>query len=426
MRQKLDVLLHNRVAKNASWLILGKVVQMAISLFVGLITARYLGPSNYGLISYAGAYTAFFASICTLGINSVLVKELIDHPDGEGMVLGTTLGLKAVSSLFSAVAIFGISLIVDAGEPTTHMVVALCSIGVVFQIFETFNYWFQAKLRSKTTAIVTLIAYMVTALYKILLLILQKPVTYFAFATSVDYICIALLLYICYRKEKGQRLCFSFSYGKRLLKRSYHFILSGLMVSIYGQTDKIMLKHMIGETELGYYSTATAVCTMWCFVLSAIIDSLYPSIMESFHRGKEEFEQKNKLLYRIVFYVSVAVSLLFTLFGSIVIYILYGEAYMPAVAPLRVITWYTAFSYLGVARNAWIVCMERQKYLKYIYFSAAVCNVILNLVFIPLWGATGAAVASLLTQIITSFIAPLFIKNMRDSSVLMIKAIAFR
>lgn len=419
-------LLHSKVTKNAGWLIGGKIIQMVINLIVGLITARYLGPSNYGLINYAGAYTAFFSSFCTLGINSVIVKEFVDNPDKIGEIIGTTLGMRAVSSFLSAFAIIGISFFADAGEPTTILVVAVSTIGMVFQIFDTFNYWFQSRLQSKTTAIVTLLAYVATSIYKVVLLVLKKPVTYFAFSTSVDYICIAVLLLISYKKYKGAKLSFSKDYGKELLKKSAHFILPGLMVAIYGQTDKIMLKHMISDTEIGYYSTAVSLCSMWCFVLTAIIDSLYPIIMEAFKTDRAEFDRKNKILYSIVFYLSVFVSIIFTIFGGFIVNLLYGKEYVGAVAPLRVITWYTAFSYLGVARNAWIVCLDKQKYLKYLYLSAAIANVGLNVLFIPIWGATGAAAASLVAQMITTFVVPFFIKELRENSIMMVQAIIFK
>jgi len=165
------------------------------------------------------------------------------------------------------------------------------------------------------------------------------------------------------------------------------------------------------------------VCSMWCFVLSAIIDSMYPSIMEAHKKDEEMFAKRNRQLYAIIFYVSVVVSLILTAFAEWVILLLYGEAYLPSVSPLRIVTWYTAFSYLGVARNAWIVCKEKQKYLKYVYFSAALANVVLNLVFIPLWGASGAAVASLVAQVLTTMVVPFFIKGLRENSKLMIEAI---
>lgn len=414
----------NRIIKNAGWLIGGKILQMLISFFVGLLTARYLGPSNYGIINYANAYIAFFTSLCTLGINSILVKELIDNPNKEGEILGSSILMRIASSFLSALTIISIVAVVDKDEPTTILVVALCSAGVIFHVFDIFHYWFQAQLKSKITSIASLCAYAVTAIYKIYLVVTGKPIEYFALSTSVDYICVALILYICYKKYNGQKLSFSWLTGKRLLSRSCHFILPGLMVAIYGQTDKMMLKQMIGDAEIGYYSTATAICSMWCFVLSAIIDSVYPSIMQANKNGDEkEFERINKMLYAIVFYVSAFVSVVFTVFAELIIMILYGEAYLPAVNPLRIVTWYTAFSYLGVARNAWIVGKNKQKYLIWIYVTAAVANVLLNCLFIPSLGASGAALASLAAQIITIMVAPFFIKPLRRNSILMLEAI---
>lgn len=423
----LQGLLKRKTVKNAGYLILGRVIQMMFSLVIGLLTARYLGPSNYGLISYAGAYTAFFAALCTLGINNVLVKEFIDHPGEEGMVIGTTLELRAASSVFSSVVIIAISSVLDADEPMTKLVVSLASIGMVFNIAETFNYWFQSRLESKITASATLCAYLISSAYKVFLLITQKSVAYFALVSSLDYLCLGIILFIQYRKRSGTKLQFSWAYGKALLQRSRHFILSGLMISIYGQTDKLMLKQMINETENGYYSTAVALCGMWCFILSAVIDSAYPSIMEAAKQENESlFKRRNVQLYAIVFYLSVFVSLCFTILAKPLISILYGESYLPAVAPLRIITWYTAFSYLGVARNAWVVSKERQKYLFGIYASSAIANVILNSLLIPSMGASGAAIASLTAQVFTTLVVPFFIKDMRENSMLMLDAILLK
>ena len=198
------------------------------------------------------------------------------------------------------------------------------------------------------------------------------------------------------------------------------------MVSVYAQTDKIMLKQMIDDAAIGYYATANSLCNMWCFVLGAIIDSLFPSIMRAYNVNKTEYDKLNRILYAIVFYVCAFVAVLFAIFGEWVVRLLYGDAYLPAAIPLKVLTWYTAFSYLGVARNAWIVCENKQKYLKYIYVSAALANVILNLLLIPVWGTTGAAVASLTAQIVTVMVAPFFIREMRENSMMMLDAILLR
>lgn len=417
---------NNKEIKNAAWIIAGRVIQMILSLFIGILTARYLGPGNYGLINYGNAYVGFFTAISNLGLNSIIVKEFVDHPNEQGETIGSVLFMRLISSVFSAVAIISIVSIIDNNEPITIAVVALCSLGLVFQIFETFNYWFQNQYKSKITSIATLIAYLITSIYRIILLIFGKDVQWFAFAASIDYIVLAVILFIAYKKNHGEKLRVSIRKSKALLKISYNYILSSMMVAIYGQTDKLMLKQMLDEDAVGYYSTATALCTMWTFVLNAIIDSMFPTILRLAQKDKNAFEGKNRQLYAIVFYICCFVSVCFVLFGEFAIGILYGEDYLPAAPVLSAVTWYTAFSYLGVARDAWVISEGKQKYLKYMYGCAAIMNVIINALLIPVMGAVGAAVASLITQIFTSIVLPMFFKEMRPNVKLMLEAILLR
>ena len=419
-------LLKNKTVQNASWLISGRIVHILLSFVIGLLTARYLGPNRYGLINYASAYTTFFTSICTLGINSVIVKNFIDHPDEEGETIGTTLVLRLLSSILSLCTIVGIVRIVDGNEPMTLTVVALYCLSLVFHIFDTFNYWFQSKLLSKYYAVATLIAYVIASTYRAALLVSGKSVQWFAIANSVDYCIVAVLLVLFYIKNHGPKLSFSVRKGKELLSISYNYILSGLMIAVYGATDKLMLKQLLDEAAVGYYSLALSISTMWAFVLSAIIDSLKPSIMRYHNENRELYEVTNRKLYAIVIYVSLFAALAVTIMAPLFISIVYGKDYLPAVAPLRIVVWYVAFSYLGVARDIWIVCERKQKYLKYLYFGSAVLNVVLNTVLIPLLGVNGAALASLATQISTIFVFPLFVKDFRPNIKLMTDAIQLK
>ena len=253
--QKIKNLLKSRATRNAGWLIGGSIVNKLLAFIVGIWMARYLGPNNYGLINYAAAYTTFFFSLCSLGINNIIVKEFIDDSKREGETLGTTLLLQSSSSILSIIMILLITFVMDAGESVTITVVFLCSLGLFFQELDTIKYWFQAKLESKYAAIASTIAYIVSSVYKIFLLITGKSVQWFALSTSIDYLCVAIVLFIAYKRNKGPKLQFSFEKAKKLIKNSYHYILSGLMVSIYGATDKLMLKQMLNESIVGYYST---------------------------------------------------------------------------------------------------------------------------------------------------------------------------
>jgi O-antigen/teichoic acid export membrane protein len=198
------------------------------------------------------------------------------------------------------------------------------------------------------------------------------------------------------------------------------------MIAIYNATDKFMLKQMISENEVSYYARANSLTNMWCFVLTAIITSVTPNIINHFKNKSPQYEKRNRQLYAVIFYVSVAVAIVLTLASNWIIGFLYEPEFMPSAKPLKVLPWLTAFSYLGVARNVWVVCEGKQNYLKWLYLIAAVGNVGLNFIFIPMWGATGAAFASVITQILTAIIIPLFIKPLRPNARLMLEGIILK
>ena len=179
---------------------------------------------------------------------------------------------------------------------------------------------------------------------------------------------------------------------------------------------------MMDDASVGYYSLAVQISTLWAFILSAIIDSMKSTIMEAHNSDKDRYQTLNKQLYALVLYISFAISLLFCLIAPVFIGIVYGDDYLPAVQPLRIVVWYVAFSYLGVARDIWIVCERKQKYIKYIYISSAMINVLLNSFLIPVWGMSGAAIASLVTQFSTIFLVPMFIKPLRENTRMIISA----
>ena len=186
-----------------------------------------------------------------------------------------------------------------------------------------------------------------------------------------------------------------------------------MMVTIFAQTDKIMIKMMIGNTENGYYSTAVACAGMTGFVFVAIIDSLRPVIFENKKIDRKLFEKSMAVLYSIIIYMGLAQSIVLVLFAKPVVMLLYGSAYSAAVPILQIITWYTAFSYMGTVRNIWMLAEEKQKYLWIINLSGAVLNVIGNFILIPLLGVAGAAIASVVTQFFANAVMCIIIKPIR-------------
>lgn len=413
----------NSVLKNAGWIIGCKILQSILNLIIGLITARYLGPSNYGVLSYVASVVAFAMPIMQLGLKNILVKEFVKSPDQEGVILGTSLALNIISSIFCMIGSISFVMIVDAGETETIFVCALYSLTLIFNATETTQYWFQSRLLSKYPSIATLVSYIVVALYKIYLLIAQKSVIWFAFSNVMDYFLISFILMIIYIKIGGQRLSVDWQIGKELLSKSKYYIIPSLMVMIFQHTDRIMLKVMVGELETGFYSAAITCIGMSSFVFTAIIDSARPVILEEKESNQKVYERRVMQLYSIITCLSLAQSIGMTLLAKPIVLLLYGDKYSKTANILAVAVWYSTFGHFGSVRNIWILAEEKQKYLTGINVVGAMANVLLNLCLIPIWGAIGAAVASLLTQFFTNVILGFIFKPIRYNNYLMVKSL---
>ena len=413
----------NKVFINASWIIICRVVQSVLALIISMITARYLGPSNYGLLNYAMSVVAFVVPLMKLGINSVIVQKFIEDPDKEGEILGTSIVLNVFSAFL---CIFGVNAFVffaNAREFDTIIVCALYSTVLLFQAFEIISFWFQKNLISKYSSIVSLIAYVIVAIYKIYLLITQKSIFWFALANSLDYLLIAIGLLLLYRVHGGQHFSFNSNRAKQLLSIGKYYIISDLMIVVFSQTDRVMLKAMLGNSATGFYSAAIACTGMTQFVFAAIIDSFRPSIFEGHKESTTVFEQRLTLLYSIIIYVSLAQCVLVTAFSRYIILVLYGSAYLPASSALKIVVWYTLFSYIGAVRNIWILALNKQHYLWRINLIGALVNVVMNFLLIPIWDIAGAAIASLFTQFFTNIVVGFLIKDIRPNNKIIWKSL---
>ena len=416
-------MIKNKIFQNASWIIVCRIAQAVCGLVITMLTARYLGPSNYGLINYAASIVAFVTPIMKLGFNNILVQEVVQNPEKEGEIFGTAVVMTLCSSVICIVALITFVGIADHGEITTIIVCALYSTILMFQAMELIQYWFQAKYLSKYVAVVSLCAYIVVSAYKIFLLASRKNIYWFAISNSLDIMIISLSLLIIYKKLGGGKFKFSLKTAAGMYSRSKYYIVSSLMITVFAQTDKIMLKLMIGETATGYYSAAVVCATLTGFIFEAIIDSFRPMIFENMKTGIEYFNKSMIKLYSIVIYLSLLQSAFITLFSKPIILIIYGKNYMYAVPALRIIVWYSTFCYLGSVRNIWILAQNKQKYLSIINLSGAICNVVLNYILIPVWGICGAAYASLVTQIFTNVIIGYVIKPIRENNRLMMNGV---
>lgn len=408
---------------NTGWLVFDKVFHMLLSLVVTSMTARYLGTEGYGVINYGLSFINIFTIICKLGIDSIIVNELVKNKGKRDELLGTTLGLRLMSSLCSLIITYIAVIILKPGETVVLLITMIQSISLIFTAFDTVDFYFQSILKSKYTAWARSISYPLVCLFRLILVFLKADIRYFAGATVLDTLTIGIVLLLFYLKKESGGFKFSWITARYLLRYSKPFILANLLVTIYTQMDRIMVGTMANDAEVGIYSAAMTIANLWIFIPNAIIDSARPLIMEQKAMGKQGlYLMRYKQLYAGISWISLAAGIFFTVFSKPVIWIIYGEQYMTSVPVLMILIWSRWFSLLGVARNIWMVCEDKSRYVKWFIGIGAFLNVVFNYILIPIWGASGAAVATLVTELLSSFLIVGIVKETRPLFRIMVDA----
>ncbi|MBR4913909.1 MAG: flippase [Clostridiales bacterium] len=413
----------SKVARNASWIIGCKLVQSILGFVLNMLTARFLGKSSFGDISYAMAVVSFVVPLMRLGFGNIMVQEIVQHPEREGKAMGTGVFLNLVSAFACIAGVTAFAFVANPGETETVIICALYGIKLIFEATDLMSYWYQAKLMAKYSSVISLIVHFVVLGYKIFLLVTLKSVYWFAVTSALEYLLCSVGMYTIYHFKKTQKLSISLKLGKELIDKGKHYILSSMMVMIFAETDKIMLKGLIDSSATALYSTATILAGATGFFFAAIIDSFRPWIFEVQKTNEELFKERLKMLYSFIIYLSLLQSIVMTVFAKPIVLLTYGEQYAESVGALQIVVWYTTFSYLGSVRNIWILANDKQKYLWVINLFGAGANVVLNVTLIPFLGIYGAAIASLVTQIFTNVIVGYILKPIRPNNAIMVSSL---
>ena len=407
--------------KNSSWMVFSRIYQMIFSLIVGSLTARYLGPNNYGVINYGLSYINIFNTICTLGLEGVIVKRVINKPEEEGELLGTSILLRSLASILSIISLLIFFTVVDS-DIVTKLVVIIQSISLIFNIYEILELWLQAKLMSKYATIAKCTAVTCVGIWKITMLALNVSVEFFAFTTVIESLVALLVLSISYVKLKGPKIKIKLGLTKEILLEGSQFLLSSLCIIIYTRMDKIMLGGFIDKLSVGIYSAALTISELWQFIPMAIINSSRSLLLQYKKEDERKYIDRVKLVYSTIIFMGITIGLGITVFGKIAIRILYGKEFLNAYKPLSILVWASTFAVLGSARTTWLITENKEKYLKIFVLIGAIVNLLLNYLLIEKFTIIGVAIATLIAQVVVSIIAPLIFKETRESTIHIVQA----
>lgn len=403
-----------KIISNSAWVIIQHIYSMLTSLIIVALIARHLGPADYGLINYCSSLIAMFTTLSGLGLDNLIVSEIIRNPEKEGGYLGSALVMRLAASFISYPVILALIAVMNPGNHTLFIVAALQALGMIFQTYEVLVYWFRIKLKMKYISIALVAAITVNTIFRIVLLINKATVEWFALSISVQALVGGIIIAAFFAKKSDVRLKAGFRDARDILKISYNCIISSMAIIIYMEVDKILLEKMTGSANVGIYSAAVVLATCWQFIPVTLIDSSRPVILEKRKTSHEAYIDQFKLLMAGVNLMAFVFALLMSCLGWFFIYFLYGRDYLGAFIPLIILSWSSFIGISGYTRTVWITGEGFYKYEKSYAVTAMILNILLDIVLIWQFGVIGAAVATLITYVYEVLIVPLFFRETRD------------
>lgn len=271
-----------RYAANTSWMMAEQMLRIIAGLFVGIWVARYLGPEQFGLFSYVLAFTAIFGGIAKLGLDGIMVRELVNHPEKRDTYLGTAFWLKILGA-FIVMGLMAAIVPFTRNDATTNLFIFIIAAGLVFQSFEVVEFYFQSQVLAKIVSICKVIQLALSSIIKIYLVLTEAELIWFVLVTAFDALSLAVSFFIAYQLRKNPTFYkhFDLSIAKQVLKDSWPFIFTALIISIYMKIDQVMIMEMLGAESVGHYSVAVTLSTAWYFVPIIIATSLFPAMVSS-------------------------------------------------------------------------------------------------------------------------------------------------
>lgn len=409
---------------NVSWIFFGNIVHAILQYALNIVCARSFGTNDYGLINYASSLIAFFVAIGTLGFNGIVTKKFAENERRTGEYIGTSIVARM---LFSVLSICFLQIIVrfaNSDEPELHLIVFCQSLQILFGTTDLVIYWFRFKNKAKIVAIIRLVAFSISALLRVIAIVWYHNIALYVLGVSLEFgFFSALLLWYYFKQYKSYKLRFDRQVLISMLQISYPFIFSAVLSTIYGQTDKIMIKGVLDNSSVAMYSVSLTLAGAIAIIPIALIEGFRPDIMSYKLSNQRLYKKRLQQLYGLVFWICTIYCIFITIFAKHIILFLYGSAYLGAVPSLSLIVWYSSFSYFGAINNLYMVAEDKTSWVQVTTLVGALMNIALNFVLIPVWGIVGAAAASLITQIVVNFIMLYVIKSLRENFRILLQGI---
>ena len=405
---------------NTSWLMGGKFIQMGISFLVTAQVAQYLQPEGFGDLNYGKAIVQFLILFVAMGMNGINIRNLVEAPEKKGIILGTAWLIRAGSGLFFALLAIGVVFLLPEGvhDDLTNTLIFIMAFSTLFKSFDTFDEYFQSQVKAQYGVISRFTATMLFAGFQLYLIWIKADIIWFGLAFLLRNIIQAISYFSFYVTNYGwpRDLKLEIPYLKQLMTDAWPLIISSMVIFFYMKADQAMLFHLTtgpegaGKAAVGQYTAALRVSEVWFMFGPILTGSLFPAIINARKKGEKAYYKRLQNFFDLMVWLAFGITIPMVLFGPSILQWnwLFGPRYAEAGGVLVIHCWTLVFVFLGNASAKYLIAENLQKLTLYRTLVGAVVNIILNLILIPRYGVNGAAVATLISQAVASYLSYAF------------------
>ncbi|TRV50916.1 MAG: flippase [Microcystis panniformis Mp_MB_F_20051200_S6D] len=413
-----------KIMGNVGWLFAERILTMVLAFCVGIWVIRYLGSENFGKLSYTTSFVALFSAIAQLGLNAIVIRNIVHEEKAAPEILGTAFVLKLIASLLTII-IIGIAIWTFDTDPNVRWMTLIIAFSLMFSAFDAIEFWFQSQVLSGVLAILRSVQLIMSSLIKLSFIAFKLPLMAFVWLILAEQVVKVLGMLWVYPKyhQSMLRWRFNWSKGWQMLQDSWPLILSGVMITIYMKIDQVMLGNMANAQAVGNYGAAVRFSEIWYFIPMAVCSSVFPAILRAKQRSGEEYYARLQQLYDLMAWMALSIAIPMTFASVPLLTTLLGKEFAEAGTILAWHIWAGPFVFLGVARSNWLMAENFTRFSFLTTSLGSIVNILLNFLLIPPYQGVGAAIATIIAYAVASHISCLLYPPMFKPGLMLTKAL---
>ncbi|ETA69100.1 membrane protein involved in the export of O-antigen and teichoic acid [Methanolobus tindarius DSM 2278] len=391
--------LAKKIAYNSGFLLVGRVVTKVISLLIVVYMARYLGSEDFGTYNFALSFVSLFTIISELGLHGIVIRESSRNEDKSGSILGNSFIL---SSFLSIIAFFCSVLAIGLLDYSydTQIIVIVISFGLLLGASLPYGIIYEISFKMKYSVFFSIASRVVFLLAIFFVMFKDYGLMGVAIASVLADTVHKLLMYLFSFRILRLNIKFDYDICKRLLRESLPLAFASLFGAIYFRIDIVMLSLISGNSDVGIYSGAYRLTEAFLFIPSSLMVSLFP-LMSKYYKVSSEsliFTYLRSTKYILI--IALLIAILSSFYADFVILTIYGVQYLESIRVLQILIFASLIIALNFPSRELLVSIDKQKYVTLITIICAIINICLNYMWIIKYSYIGAAVATLVTEIV--------------------------